>query len=170
MAWHGDNNGTDESLTGCYSSGDDPRREDKAGLHVNCDDLLGGYDCRSRCLAGGRRKQETFYPSIGYRQVSAAVCHDCSVLLCASTPVHHCHHTHEKQDKTKKINFLRARNSQNPEKQQKADLQLFNRMRRLQEKLQSLLHCSTTRTRYSSMQVRTSGDRSKMHAQLLSRR
>jgi hypothetical protein len=92
------------------------------------------------------------------------------VLLCASTPVHHCHHTHEKQDKTKRINFLRARNSQNPEKQQKADLQLFNRMRRLQEKLQSLLHCSTTRTRYSSMQVRTSGDRSKMHAQLLSRR
>jgi hypothetical protein len=64
LLWHGDNNGTDESLTGCYSSSDDPRREDKAGLHVNCDDLLGGYDCRSRCLAGGRRKQQTFYPSI----------------------------------------------------------------------------------------------------------
>jgi hypothetical protein len=158
LAWRRDNNGTDDSLTSCYSAIDDPRREDKAGLHVNCDDLLGGYDCR--CLAGGGRgKQQAFYPSI-----SPSFC-SCLHAMIVMLQARQYTHTYKKNKikPRRRFFFLRVRNPQDPEKQQRANQQLFNRSRRLQEKLQSLftlLYPTRQGTRYSSVLVSVSDERS----------
>lgn len=158
LAWRRDNNGTDDSLTSCYSAVDDPRRQDKAGLHVNCDDLLGGYDCR--CLAGGGRgKQQAFYPSI-----SPSFCSCLHAMIVMLQARQYTHTYQKKQDKTKKAIFFsqgtKSSGSRKATESQPATFQpLASSPGKASEPFYTALPYQAGTSRYSSVLVSVSDER-----------
>lgn len=89
--------------------------QDKAGRHVNCDDLLGGSDCRCLWPEVEEKQAVNFLPlhSAKFLQLSD----HCSVLL----SLHSASTAHKEENSGMKFKEFR--------KQQKANLQLFNCMR-----------------------------------------
>lgn len=135
-----------------------PRLEDKAGLHVNCDDLLGGYDCR--CLAGGGRgKQQAFYPSI-----SPSFCSCLHAMIVMLQARQYTHTYQKKQDKTKKAIFFsqgtKSSGSRKATESQPATFQpLASSPGKASEPFYTALPYQAGTSRYSSVLVSVSDER-----------